>query len=325
MVNKERDPKIEEKLEELEREIRKLSNEDQAELFVRLGLPEHLKPCDTIAARDIDELVRLGVLHDWVKIEDQGEHQRRPVITIETAAKRLHLVKDDSDASIDIFATIKNNPASIGHPLILLAILRWVNMVSGNQALAHKDDALQQKLEIAKGHLKQIGDALIEGAKERATPMEFATLYHYKSHWPEGSQYGTLSTAWRMLADDQIKNTRNSKIKLEILRQKLLETNHTTRSINEIISFLDENKTFLSRRRSWPATSSVYDAWRLGLTQDTFRTYSSMAKKQARRLTEYCSPQEGDNPYYFISDIANILGNWLSIPLALPNKYNGEV
>src|SRR5262249_5990668 len=148
---------------------------DRARLLVRLGMANIHRLSGKVQGIEIEDWINTTDLQDWVKIEDSsGQFRKRPVIIVnyfrEEFRQRLAGAKQILDERIDILATVKGNPASIGHPLILFAIKRWVEMIRNHRALASKnvDPASTEKYTVAKEHLNNLWSALIEGAEERA-------------------------------------------------------------------------------------------------------------------------------------------------------------
>ena len=86
---------------------------------------------------------------------------------------------DRSKRFIDIFATIKRNATSIGHPAILHAIKHWEHVVCFYYHLALRSEGKSWSnwfgmYQLAERNLKYASAALFEGAKERAIPKEAA-------------------------------------------------------------------------------------------------------------------------------------------------------
>jgi hypothetical protein len=295
------------KVEQLENEIRKLPSDLRANLYTRLGLSETYK-----AKRNVP-------LHfeDWITLNDSSaQYKEKPQIKV------TYRDSSDIDAGedvIDIVDSVKKDLRCMGHPLILFAILRWSVIVEWKHSLAKKDVKSAEEYQTAKAHLQRIGAALFEGAKERAVPKEFASIY---GQFPErGGRYGTLAYAWRVLADDSVKKIRNINLKLEEI-QKRLQAEHSEENVRDIMAFFksDEGRRFITQRRSWQATIRGYDAWAVSLTPETYKRYHFEAEKQARKIL---APLNRENSYtivgdeFTLSNIARALGDWFSLPYSV--------
>lgn len=289
-------------VDELETEIRALSPNDRAQLFIRLGLPEEHRVSRKLPS----------VLNDWIRIDDSMEHQGRPQIAME---RKTFGNGDIGEHTIDILGSIKVNPASIGHPLILVAILRWTEMIRRNRALSGKVPSSKKKYKIAEQFLKRVGKVLIEGAKQRAIPKEYALLYSNENlgaHW-----YGILHDVWKILADSEINGIKRYDFKIQDIQQRLKDSDHSEKGIEGISVFLmsDEGKLVMSKRQSWLNTLSIYEAWRVGLQQDTYRRYKHSASKQGEReRSDHRFTLDTDFNYFSVTTIADALGDWSAWP-----------
>lgn len=289
-------------VDELETEIRALSPNDRAQLFIRLALPEEHRVSRKLPS----------VINDWIRIDDSTEHQERPQIAIE---RKTFGNADIGEHTIDILASIKRNPASIGHPLILVTILRWTEMIRRNRGLSSKVPSSKKKYKIAEQYLKRVGEVLIEGAKERAVPKEYALLYsngNLDAHW-----YGILHDVWEILADSEVKGIKRNDLKLHTIQQKLRDSDHSEKGIEGVSVFLtsSEGKRVMLKRRSWQNTLSIYQAWRVGLQQDTYRKYKHSAAKQSEQeRSNYSFTLDTDFNYFSVTTIANALGDWFAWP-----------
>ena len=300
-------------LEALEREIRALSKEDRAELFVRLGLPKSHRPYGIIKGLDIDEFIRAERLNDLIRIDDMvGEYKQKPRITIKSIERRLKLANNSDFETIDIFACISNNPAAIGHPLILFVIQRWIAIARYYRVLSKEHSSWLEMYKIAEVHLQRLGCVLLETAKESDIQYEYARIHLYKQDFKERPKYGVLFAAWNLLTQNDIKNTRNNDLKLKKMKEYLCGLEYfLDYAIDEVITFFRKNRRFVSQRRSWVATSKAYEAWNLSLDQATLRRYNTKANKQGSRLQGVrLGPPASE--IVTVSDIANAIGDWFS-------------
>lgn len=196
-------------IDELEREIRDMSSEDCLRLFERLGLGEAAK-----------------MLHATVWIYDLNKSDRdKPRAVIE--------YKDGFKETIDIIESVRNNAASIGHPVILLAIHRWEQIVRYHRSFRGKKEYLDlfrreplrlkaddTLFKIAQDHLESIGEALLKGAKKRALTKE-AIFVMAVGGLGYDVEYSYLRLATELLTTEEIKKIRNIKRKLNVIREKL--------------------------------------------------------------------------------------------------------
>src|SRR5215216_4980639 len=116
---------------------------------------------------------------------------------------------DESEESIDIIKTVKENAISIGHPLVLHAIRRWEHIVLYHHAFSGGGQYKTSRINfyiVAKTHLENLGKALLEGIRNRAIPREYA-LYIRRALGTD-MDYVYLEMAWEMLAEDDVKYKR---------------------------------------------------------------------------------------------------------------------
>jgi hypothetical protein len=295
------------KVEQLENEIRKLPAKDRAKLYARLGLSQNYKNKRSVP----------GHFEDWITLDDSSAGFKvRPRIKVKY--RDINHIESGEDL-IDIIDSVRKDPRCIGHPFILFAILRWVGIVEWTRSLGRKNVRFAHEYKTAEGHLQRVGSALLEGAKERAIPIEFASIYG--QFVKKGRRYGTLRDAWLVLADSQVKKIQNSNVKLEEVKKRL-RAKHTEENVNDILAFLKsrEGRRFLTQRRSWQATSSGYAAWAVSLTPATYKRYHFEAEKQAKKILR---PIDKANSYtimgdeFSLSNIAKALGDWFPLPYSV--------
>lgn len=311
------------RLNALESQIRALARDERCELLVRLGLDED-QPIDP---QEIEQRVetsrRLGSLLDWISVEDsEGAFRLRPVISIERTREKVRQeiaqakgIAFSERKPIDIIAAVANNPVNIGHPLILFAIQRWVQTIRHHRALASTKAASAKKFTLAKKHLKGLMAALIQGAEDRAIPFEYARIWRYRdendrSHTPK---WGVVFKAWELLGKESIKRTRNIDLKIAKVEGELRADQFTDSNVNEIGEFLKANRSLVVRRRTRIGMIRAYDAWRLGLSQDTLRRYTYEANKQASDMLD----DDGSAALFDSltpTAIADALGDWFALP-----------
>jgi hypothetical protein len=292
-------------VEQLENEIRQLPARERAKLYTRLGLSEGYRISKNWPKR----------IEDWITIDDSSaQSKERPQIKVKY--RDVNNPESGEDI-IDIIDSVKKDPRCIGHPFILFAILRWVTRVKWKRSLARKSAKFAEEYQIAEGHLKRIGSALLDGAKDGAVPIEFASIY--VQFFGRIRSYGTLHAAWIILADPQVKKLQNTNVKIEEVRERLLSKRHPEEYVKDTMMFFktSEGRHFFSKRRSWEATMRGYEAWAVSLTPDTYKRYFFEANKQAERVLIYPTGEEAytvARDEFDITNISKALGDWFSLP-----------
>ena len=138
----------------------------------------------------------------------------------------VELIENDhSRQHIDIFATIKRNATSIGHPAILHAIKHWEHVVYFYYHLALRSEGKSWSnwfgsYQLAERNLKYVSAALLEGAKERAIPKEVAFKIIIEV---TGLEYDIrdLKSTYEILNSNLIKEKRRVDEKLRLVAQCL--------------------------------------------------------------------------------------------------------
>lgn len=252
--------------------------------------------------------------------DSEGQDKENPRITI--------LYYDETELSIDILASVKNNAASIGHPLILFAIRRWEEIVRVyyHRAIRRGDE----RCEIAKKHLERVGSALLVGSKQRAVSKETSFKY-------EVTKSSCIDLAWELLGKDDFKNIRKDGDKLIELANSLMNARvpphppidtigkkrvghfrdpriDILADICQVINFLKskKGKAFLTRRRSRVVFRNAFDACRSGIDIGTVRKYKSIA------MRNYVDQKEWFNPYFLVCNSITLSELLEADPLQLP-------
>jgi hypothetical protein len=163
--------------------------------YTNLKIEQVKNPLVSIVPFDTDDPI------SGIEINDsEGRDLLKPRITI--------LYRDGAKKSIDILDSVKNNAASMGHPAIIYAIKRWEEII---RIYHHQASRRHDKIyDIAAKHLRGIGSALLEGAKERAVSKEVM-------FGREILELPSIHQAWTLLGTDTIKKIRNKEIKLSTL------------------------------------------------------------------------------------------------------------
>lgn len=265
-------------IDELEKEIRKLSDADKMLLYERLNVLS--PPIETRIA---------------IEIDDMNIKQKAPQAI-------LHY-PDGSTKVIDILESVKKNAISIGHPAILLAIRRWEQLVRLNKFFF--DDACNKKYDLVKErnelesrlndniatYLKNIGAALYEGAKEREFSREEAFKLQVET-LDIDKQENYLYKAWDLLGRKEFRKIRNFESKLTKLREQLSQEKTVSKPkilINEVIGFFDSTsgRQHFNKHFSWPATRNAFLAWCFSLQQSTVKSYYSRSNKKVTPKQEF--------------------------------------
>lgn len=260
-------------LDELEGEIRNLSDADFSRLVRRLGL---MAPPD----------------RQWAQVEIDDDAQT-PVAIIEYA--------DRSKQSIDIFAWIRKNIMAIGNPIILIAIYQWYEILRHRSALTFKDDWCNQegwqgettnavrrwlysgRPDKAANNLSRVAKTIIEAAKEKSVSREEALVARVQNEkYDQKDTY--LYEAFEWLRNDKTRNPGEKLNKLEDALRKAHVSNHSI-SIERVMGFLRSEKgAYYIYRRDWDAMLNAFIAWRFGLSQDSVVKYFSKARTRKNEI-----------------------------------------
>jgi hypothetical protein len=184
-------------LDDLEGEIRNLSDADFSRLARRLGLNP------------------LGDLQ-WAQVTiDDGRNGETPIAIIKYA--------DGSKQKLDIFAAIRENIMTIGNPIVLIAIHHWHEIIRHRAALTFKDvwnskegefgeasrgltEHYHSGLpEIAYKNLDRISEAISESAKDGSSSREEAFVACVQ-HYGYDKEDTLLYKAFEWLRDNKTRN-----------------------------------------------------------------------------------------------------------------------
>jgi hypothetical protein len=217
--------------------------------------------------------------------------------------------------TVDILESVKNNPASIAHPVIAFAIYHWQRVIYARRVIGRDDitsrDEMtrafklvfsgEQELAIAERNLKAIGNNLLKGAKKSAISKEAALALKVESLGLKLEDTDTvIYEAWKRLAGKFIHPTDEveqvlAKLETDLLEfERQLDSYNKSRRIstNRVIEFLraDEdkggkrfvgnNEEGASRRQSWKVFRNAFTAWFFDLDQETVQEYLEKAAKE---------------------------------------------
>ena len=221
-----------------------------------------------------------------ITIYDWGDDRQRPRAVISNGFDFW---------SIDIFATVKENAASICHPVIRRAIEKWERDTQARNLVS------EELGKLAESHLKGLCKALLEGVKLR-TPAVRTNKVMRSKDWLRQGECRYLRVAWEFVAEDATKAVKkrhgsDSPQLLALMKKRLLQevekdvqdylaeregrVEGSYRSLvvhhmDWVIQYLDSEQggAFLGRRKSWEATKNIYLAWRLKLANpEQLRSY----------------------------------------------------
>jgi hypothetical protein len=216
--------------------------------------------------------------------------------------------------TIDIIESVKENPASIGHPAIVVAIHHWQRVVHARRVIERDDITTrdewgkavkevmgEREIRVAENNLKAIGKALVDGANEAALPNAPAFAFNMKSArlWIDDKET-VLYKAWERLAASFIDSTDGVKQVLAKLETVLLafesqpytDSRNRRVSANRVMEFLrtggeyggerfvgyDQNGKL--KRRRWIEFRNAFAGWYYGLGQTVVQQYLETAAKQ---------------------------------------------
>ncbi|MBI4854298.1 MAG: hypothetical protein HY819_21065 [Acidobacteria bacterium] len=256
-------------IDELEKQIRNLSDADKLQLFERFSL--------------VSPIIEN---HITIEIDDMSRGRE------ESPRAILHY-SDGSKKGIDILESVKKNPVSIGHPAILLAIRRWEQLVRLNKIFFedvyndkyppiedYNQSKIKQNKQIAT-YLKDIGAALYKSAKERELSRETAFKL-YVDYLGLDKQDTYLYKAWKLLKTEEFKKIQNVSVKLDELRKQLNQEKDVKPykiSINRVIDFFtsDTGARFFYKPYDWPGTRNTFLGWRFKVQKNTVKDYNFRA------------------------------------------------
>jgi hypothetical protein len=290
-----------------------LTGEQRRELFERFGL---LYP---------ESLYRAKIL-----IRDESDqYKNSPRATVHR--------ENQTSETINIIASIREDPLSLGHPAILLAINRWVQIVRHYRAISKGTIALSDEEKelyaTAKKQLKQVSKAILDAPKTHPLYIHDIFISFVESRYK--LEYPYLYKAWEFLNDDEIKSIRNANLKVKRLRALLVETFKTcgyigrplikplpeshvevfTRlHIDHIIDFITSQRLHLKRRKTWVAMRNAFWAWALGIESTSVQLYHNRALRSQRAILSGESFLHlQDNNGFEIHEVVD----WLDLPVVL--------
>jgi hypothetical protein len=286
-------------VDDLEKEIRKLSDADRVLLAQRLGFT-----APTVLQRAV------------VKIDAGSE---KPLALVEYA--------DGSKQKIDILTAIRKNIMAIANPIILIAIQHWyeirryrsaltfghawegnevVNEIMGWAYSEHPDRALH--------NLNGISKAIIDAANEIAVSRDVALVARIQSEGYD-QENTLLYKAFEFLRKDRTRDDKQKLKKLEGALCQVQVSNHRI-PIEWVIEFLNNPNGapyIYPKRKRWEAMRNAFIAWRFNIDRGTVKKYSSTARTSDEEIdTRFLYPR--NNRYDLSSTGAVLLRQALDIP-----------
>lgn len=263
-------------LDELEGELRKLSDADFSRLARRVGFTP---PADLQWAQ--------------VKIDDDDEN---PIAIVEYV--------DGSKQRIDILAAIRNNIMTVGNPIILIAIHHWYQILRHRPALTFKDgwddkgEVIRVIRErwyssrpgIASKHLAKISKTIIDSARDNSISKEEALVRLVQDDGYDQKDT-LLYKAFEWLRNDK---TRRADQKLNKLEEFIREewVSNQSISVTRVMDFLRSEKgKHCIRPRSWAGMRNAFIAWRFGISQDAVVKYYYKARKKRKESDDEINPR----------------------------------
>jgi hypothetical protein len=252
------------------------------------------------------------VFEAQIEIDDSSSPERwfRPYAYISFSNVSYRRVE-----TVDILESVKNNPASIGHPAIAFAIYHWQRVIYAKRVIERDDITSRDEeyrafkrvfsgeleVEIAERNLKVIGNNLLKGAKKSAISKESALALKMESLGLRLEDTNTvIYQAWERLSAEFIDPTDEVEqvlAKLETgLRafEKQPYTNSNSRRISadRVMEFLraegdkggkkfvGNNEEGVSLRQQWKVFRNAFAAWFFDLDQkNTVQDYLEKAAK----------------------------------------------
>lgn len=269
---------------EIVKEIKKLSSHDRKALSKQLGFPS--------PDRMVDARIRIS---DW-----EGNDRNRPRATV--------ILADGTHEDIDILEALNFNVMSIGHPAILSAIGRWTEIIRYHRTFSenscwqifHRDKtsggyicseliSRRDLYKIVRNHLTRVSSDFAGRAEKNS--FSKAAAVEIQRIIDDMGAIELLRKTYELLDDVEIKKTKNSALRLGVLVRKLEAFNRVVHknpvvigsySVGKIIEFLKapEGERFLFDRSRWSAFKASFEAWHFSLNKDTLRKYRSEAHKE---------------------------------------------
>jgi hypothetical protein len=291
-----------EEMEKLQAARKELSFHERARLLSNLILT-----ATGTAWLDLGE-----VFEAKIEIDDNSSPERRtrPYAYVSFSTGYQRRVE-----TVDILESIKNNPAAIGHPVIVFAIYHWQRVIHAKRVIERDDitsrDMMwksfklefsgEREVEIAERNLKSIGENLLKGAKNGAISKEAAFAIKLELFGLRLEDTNTLFyKAWERLEAKCIEPTDEieqvlAKIETDLLafeKQPYTDTKSRRISTDRVMEFLRKrgrkggkrfvgaNKESISLRPSWKVFRNAFAAWFFDLTQSVVQDYLEKASKE---------------------------------------------
>ncbi|HEX8173979.1 MAG TPA: hypothetical protein VF543_02550 [Pyrinomonadaceae bacterium] len=248
-----------------------------------------------------------------IEIDDRSspERESRPYAYISFSNSYQRRVE-----TIDIFESIKANPASIGHPVIIFAIYHWQRVIYTRRVIK-RDDIIPREgwerafkdefegvddLRTAERNLKAISKTLYEAARDRAISKEAALALKMSWYGLQLEDENTaLHFAWENLEADafgMIGEVEEILAKVEVelrsfSRRPYTDFRHTRISGERVMEFLRDdgekggrkfvgfNEDGKSLRQSWKVFRNAFAAWFFGLDQSSVQDYLEKSTKES--------------------------------------------
>lgn len=325
-----------------------LSDEEREQLRTarqELSFHERARLSDTLIHTDAGcAWIDLGeVFITRIEIDDNSsrDREKRPYAYICFSDSYRSRVE-----TVDILESVRNNAAAIGHPAVVFAIYHWQRLINAKRVL-QRDDVLSsdvwgelekeiwgglREVRVAESNLKELGKALLKGAKSRAIPNQMALALKMESLGLGVKDTDTvLHKAWERLASRFIKPTDEVKETLTKIEAKLLKFErypYTDDRLRRVSSasvmrflkdggrkggrrFIGNNTDGISLRPRWKSFLYTFAAWYFGLKRSVVQEYLEKAAKQNVPDKEVYR-SFGDSP---TSDVHRVLSYLFATPL----------
>lgn len=277
----------------------------------------------------------------------KSKHRERPLALI-----KMSIGSHVAIEVIDILESVRMNAGSIGHPIVVMAIERWQEILRSSKHLLRKniydnDPEIadlkhrigSRPVEIAEKNLSALSKALLGGAKRDAVSKE-SVLRNEIDRLNVNDPDNYLHLAWERLARNVVEQTDEYETRLrkiidfleasETLEESSGHPNHlgkTNRIVdNTRISFEDVESFLRARGRiyiyseenvsagrpNWPTFRNAFVAWYLNLRTDTVRTYVKRSASDRTTRELYDQPVFGNSRE---STLFSQIFSTLNIPL----------
>lgn len=252
------------------------------------------------------------VFEAQIEIDDNSSPERwsRPYafVSFSNGSKR-HI------ETVDIIASVNNNPAAIGHPAIVFAIHHWQRVIHAKRVIERDDITSRDEtwrsfrrvfggeleVEVAERNLAALGGKLLKGAKKGAISKEAALAIKIELLGLRLEDTNTiLYKAWERLGAEFIEQTDEleetlAKLKADLIAfEKQPHTDMKSRHISaeRVMMFLHEegekggrrfigyNEDGISLRQSWKVFRNAFAAWFFDLEQSVVQDYLEKAAKE---------------------------------------------